>query len=75
MNAKLAAMVERVNDRILQNPPEDENTLIDGGTLLQIEIAQSGEAFQEEDVIEAALKIGISKDSLIDFLEEMASWV
>ena len=75
MNAKLAAMVQRVKDRCLENPPEDDDALIDGGTLLQIEIAQSGESFSEDDVLEAALKVGLSKESLIDFLEEMASWV
>jgi len=75
MNAELQKIVRRVNQRFQANPPEDDDTLVDAGTLLQIEILQSGLEFRENDVLEAAVAIGIPEGSLIDWLEEMASWV
>lgn len=75
MNAELAAIVRRVKGRYQQNPADDDGTLVDAGTLLQIEIIQSGAEFSEADVLQAATLVGIPEGSLIDWLEEMASWL
>jgi hypothetical protein len=75
MDAELAAIVRRVKGRYQQNPPEDDDFLVDAGTLLQLEILHSGMEFSEADVLQAATQIGIPEGSLIDWLEEMASWV
>jgi hypothetical protein len=75
MNKELMAIVRRVKDRFQQNPPEDDDFLVDAGTLLQIEILQSGMEFTEEDVLRAASLVGLPEGRLIDWLEEMASWV
>lgn len=74
MNAELAEIVRRVKGRYQENPSEDD-ALVDAGTLLQIEIVQSGAEFSEGDVLQAATMIGVPEGSLIDWLEEMASWV
>ena len=75
MNAELTKIVRRVKDRYQANPPEDDDLLVDAGTLLQIEIVQSGMEFSESDVLDAGIAIGLPEGSLIDWLEEMASWV
>lgn len=75
MNAELKEIVRRVKDRFQSNPPEDDGLLVDAGTLLQIEIVQSGAEFSEADVLQAASLVGLPEGSLIDWLEEMASWV
>jgi hypothetical protein len=75
MNKELSEIVRRVRARFQRNPPEEEDLLVDAGTLLQIEIAQSGEEFTEPDVLQAATQVGVPEGSLIDWLEEMASWV
>lgn len=75
MNKELMAIVRRVKDRFQQNPPEDDELLVDAGTLLQLEILQSGMEFSEEDVLRAASLVGLPEGRLIDWLEEMASWV
>lgn len=75
MNAELSKIVRRVKERFQQNPPEDDDLLVDAGTLLQLEILQSGMEFTEADVLQAATLVGLPEGSLIDWLEEMASWV
>lgn len=75
MNAELAQIVKRVKARYQSNPPEDDDLLVDAGTLLQIEILQSGVEFSETDVLQAATLVGLPEGELIDWLEEMASWV
>ena len=75
MDRELMAIVRRVKERYQQNPPEDDDLLVDAGTLLQIEILQSGMEFNEEDVLRAASLVGLPEGRLIDWLEEMASWV
>jgi hypothetical protein len=75
MNAELARIVRKVKERYQQNPTEDDDLLVDAGTLLQLEIVQSGMEFSEADVIQAATMVGLPEGSLIDWLEEMASWV
>jgi hypothetical protein len=75
MNPELALIVRRVKERYQSNPPEDDDLLVDAGTLLQLEIIQSGMEFTEADVIQAATLVGLPEGSLIDWLEEMASWV
>lgn len=75
MNAELAKIVRQVKSRYQANPPEDDDLLVDAGTLLQIEIVQSGMEFSESDVLEAGIAVGLPEGSLIDWLEEMASWV
>lgn len=75
MNPELARIVQKVRDRFQRNPPDGGDFLIDAGTLFQIEILQSGEEFSEADVLHAATLIGIPEGSLIDWLEQMASWV
>ena len=75
MNAELMGIVRRVKARYQQNPPEDDELLVDAGTLLQLEILQSGMEFSEADVLQAASLVGLPEGSLIDWLEEMASWV
>jgi hypothetical protein len=75
MNAELAAIVRRIKARYQANPADDDDLLIDAGTLLQIEILQSGTEFSEADVLQAATLVGLPEGTLIDWLEEMASWV
>lgn len=75
MNAKLMGIVRRVKDRYQSNPPEDDDLLVDAGTLLQIEILQSGMEFSESDVLQAATLVGLPEGELIDWLEGMASWI
>jgi hypothetical protein len=75
MNAELMDIVRRVKARYQQNPPEDDDLLVDAGTLLQLEILQSGMEFTEADVLKAASLVGLPEGSLIDWLEEMASWI
>lgn len=75
MNAELAEIVRKVKDRYQANPLEEDDLLVDAGTLLQIEILQSGMEFSEADVLAAGIAIGLPEGSLIDWLEEMASWV
>jgi hypothetical protein len=75
MNPELARIVQRVKDRYQRNPPNEDDFLVDAGTLFQLEILQSGEEFSEADVLHAATLIGIPEGSLIDWLEQMASWV
>jgi hypothetical protein len=74
MDAELAAIVRKVKGLYQRNPPDDD-FLVDAGTLLQIEILQSGMEFSEADVLQAATMIGIPEGSLIDWLEQMASWI
>lgn len=74
MNAALARIVLRVKGRYQDNPA-DEDLLVDAGTLLQLEIMHSGMEFSEADVLRAATLVGLPEGSLIDWLEEMASWV
>ncbi len=74
MNAQLATIVRRVKSRYQANPPEDD-IQVDAGTLLQIEILQSGMEFSEADVLQAATLVGLPEGTLIDWLEEMASWL
>lgn len=75
MNAELSKIVRRVKERFQQNPPTEDDLLIDAGTLLQLEILQSGMEFTEADVLQAASLVGLPEGTLIDWLEEMASWV
>ncbi len=75
MNAKLSQIVRRIQARYQANPAADDDLLVDAGTLLQLEILQSGMEFGESDVLRAATLVGIPEGSLIDWLEEMASWV
>lgn len=75
MNSTLAGIVKKVKARYQINPPEEDDLLVDAGTLLQIEILQSGLEFTEADVLSAAQEIGLPEGSLISWLEEMASWV
>lgn len=75
MNADLTQIVRRVKERYQTNPPEDDELLVDAGTLLQLEILQSGMEFSEADVFQAATLVGLPEGKLIDWLEEMASWV
>lgn len=75
MDRELMAIVRKVKERFQHNPLEDDDFLVDAGTLLQIEILQSGMEFTEEDVLRAASLVGLPEGRLIDWLEEMASWV
>lgn len=75
MDKELMAIVRRVKERFQHNPPEDDELLVDAGTLLQIEILQSGMEFTEDEVLRAASLVGLPEGRLIDWLEEMASWV
>lgn len=75
MDKELMAIVRHVKERYQSNPPEDDELLVDAGTLLQLEIVQSGMEFSEEDVLRAASLVGLPEGRLIDWLEEMASWV
>ena len=75
MNSELAKIVRRVKERYQTNPPEDDELLVDAGTLLQLEILQSGMEFNEADVLQAATLVGLPEGNLIDWLEEMASWI
>lgn len=75
MNSELLKIVQRVKGRYQQNPPEDDEFLVDAGTLLQLEILKSGMEFSEADVLQAASLVGLPEGSLIDWLEQMASWV
>lgn len=73
MNRSLVSIVDRIRRRVRQNPGNEIE--VDVGTLLQIEILQSGEAYTETDVLEAARLVGVPEDALLDWLEEMASWI
>lgn len=73
MNPKLRKIVEKLKSGYQRNPDGDPE--IDLGTLLQFEILRSGEEFNEADVLKAAELVGVPEGSLIEWLEEMASWV
>lgn len=75
MDRELAGIVRSVRERYRQNPGRDDDFLLNAGLLLQIEILQSGREFTESDVLEAATQVGVPEGSLIDWLEQMASWV
>jgi len=74
VNRTLQEIVDRIRNRVQENPP-GEMIEVDAGTLLQIEILQSGEEFTEADVLAAAELVGVPEGALLDWLEEMASWV
>ena len=74
MNAELSRIVRQIKARHQSNP-RDEDLLVDAGTLLQLEILESGLEFSEADVLSAASLVGVPDGSLIDWLEEMASWI
>ena len=73
MNRTLSEIVSRIRNRVQSNPPDEIE--VDAGTLLQIEILQSGEEFTEADVLKAAEMVGVPEGELLAWLEEMASWV
>jgi hypothetical protein len=73
VNRTLATIVDRIRNRVRSNP--GDMVEVDAGTLLQIEILQSGQEFSEADVIQAAQQIGVPEGELLAWLEEMASWV
>lgn len=73
MNRTLSEIVDRIRNRVRENP--DDMVEVDAGTLLQIEILQSGQEFNEADVLQAATLVGVPEGGLLDWLEEMASWV
>lgn len=75
MNSELEKIVKRVMEGYQRNPQEDDGLLVDAGTLLQLEILESGMEFSEADVLRAASLVGVPEGSLIDWLEEMASWI
>jgi hypothetical protein len=74
MDPRLKKIVQNLKRRYQENPPGDDLE-VDAGTLLQIEILQSGLEFNEVDVLAAAQELGIPEGGLIDWLEQMASWV
>jgi hypothetical protein len=74
MNSELLEIVRRVKGRYQSNP-SDGDLVVDAGTLLQLEILSSGVEFTEADVLQAATMIGLPEGQLIDWLEQMASWV
>lgn len=72
MDAKLQRIVDRVKRMPAQNPSEDG---VAPGTTLQVEIVRSDLEFREADVLEAAGAVGVSREDLVAWLEEMASWI
>lgn len=54
-----------------QNPP------VDAGTALQLELKARGleNSFDEDQIIEAAEAVGVPKDEIQSFLEQVASWL
>lgn len=73
MNRTLSAIVDQIRNRVRSNP--DDMVEVDAGTLLQIEILQSGQEFSEADVLQAAQLVGVPEGELLAWLEEMASWI
>lgn len=73
MNSTLKRIVQQIKLIPKSNPGDD--LPVDLGTLLQLEILKSGVEFPEDDVIDAALAVGVPEGSLISWLEDMASWV
>ena len=73
MNPILRQIVTKIKEIPKSNPPGENE--VDLGTLLQIEIAKSGDDFSEVDVLEAAQAVGVPEGELISWLEDMASWV
>lgn len=73
MNRTLEEIVDRIRNRVKDNPPDEID--VDAGTLLQIEILQSGQEFNETDVLKAAELVGVPEGELLAWLEEMASWI
>jgi hypothetical protein len=69
MEKSLRRIVDEVK-RYASNPAGP-----DVGTQLQAAIAESGREFSEDDVIDAALEVGVRKDDVGDWLQEMASWL
>lgn len=67
----LQEAVEAARAASRQNPP------IDAGTALQMELKNRSleHAFDEDQVIEAAEAVGVPKDGIQSFLEQMASWL
>ena len=68
---KLQSVVDTVLKRPSQNPP------IDAGTALQEELNTRDlrDAFTESEIIEAARAVGVPDDGIVEFLEELASWL
>lgn len=54
-----------------QNPP------VDAGTALQLELKARGleNRYDEDQIIEAAEAVGVPKDGIQSFLEQIASWL
>jgi hypothetical protein len=75
MNRELEKIVQNVRGRYRRNPEAEGGFLLNAGLILQIEILQSGMEFSEGDVLAAASMVGVPEGSLIDWLEQMASWV
>lgn len=72
MDARLKKLVDEVLE-YASNPPEE----IDAGVQLQVALVDSGlkDEFDEAEVIEAAIAVGVPKDKVIDWLQDFASWL
>ena len=68
---ELREVVSAARAMSLQNPP------IDVGTAFQLELKNRKleNAFDEDQIIEAAEAAGIPDDEIQSFLEQMASWL
>lgn len=68
---ELRDVVEAARAMSRQNPP------IDAGTALQMELKNRRleYEFDEDQIIEAAEAVGVPKDEINSFLEQMASWL
>jgi len=73
MDARLSKIVKGVQGHVQENPGGD----VDPGTLLQLEVLRSGfkDTFSEDDMIDAAEAVGVSKDDVLSWLEDFASYL
>ena len=74
MDPKLKKIVTDVKETEggLSNPPK-----VDKATRLQKELVSQGlqNEFSEDDIVEAALAMGVPADEIPSWLEDMASWL
>ena len=75
MDPRLRAIVQDVQDEAFQNPVEEGD--VDDSTFLIERIMEEGygNSFNEGDLIEAAIEIGVPEDDVFGFLEQFASYI
>jgi hypothetical protein len=74
MDPALAKIVRHVQGRVHENP---EEAPVDPGMDLQLGIVRfkSKLRFTEDDVIQAAMAVGVAEKSVLDWVGNLASWV